>query len=114
MEIEGLVGQSLSSVEFSQDFLELHFDGPTLTLYEWPEVFREEGSYAFGEPEYRNVLCGLISEDVSAASLVEGEAVEVQFENGASIRTSLRPEDVTTPEVGSLTSGEPGDEMLVF
>jgi hypothetical protein len=113
MEIEGLVGQSLSSVEFSQDFVELHFDGPTLTLYEWPEVFREEGSYAFGEPEYRNVLCALIAEDVVAASLVEGEAIEVQFESG-SIRMSLRPEDVTAPEAGSLTSGQPGDEMLIF
>jgi hypothetical protein len=113
MEIEGLVGQSLSSVEFSQDFVELHFDGPTLTLYEWPEVFREEGSYAFGEPEYRNVLCALITEDVVAASLVEGEAIEVQF-GGGSLRMSLRPEDVTTPEAGSLTSGQPGDEMLIF
>lgn len=114
MELEDLVGQPLNSVEFVQDYLQLRFDGPVLTLYEWPEVFREEGSYAFGEPEYRNVLCDLIAEDVTAASLVEGEAMEVQFSSGASIRTSLRPEDLSSPEVGSLTSGEPGDELLLF
>ena len=114
MELEELVGQTLGSVEFVQDYLQLRFDGPLLTLYEWPEVFREEGSYAFGEPEYRNVLCDLIADDVTAASLEEGEAMEVQFSSGASIRSSLRVEDISSPEVGSLFSGEPGDELLVF
>lgn len=114
MDLEELVGQALISVEFVQDYLQLRFDGPVLTLYEWPEVFREEGSYAFGEPEYRDVLCNLIAEDVTAASLVEGEAMEVQFSGGASIRTTLRAEDISSPEVGSLFSGVPGDELLVF
>lgn len=114
MELEDLVGEQLSAVEFVQDFLQLRFDGPVLTLLEWPEVFREEGSYAYGEPEYRNVLCDLIAEDVAAASLVEGEAVEVQFASGASVRLSLRSEDLSSPEAGSLSSGKPGDELLVF
>src|SRR6266702_971059 len=74
MELESLVGQELSAVEFVQDYVQLRFDGPLVTFYEWPEVFREEGSYAFGEPEYRNVLCALIGESVSAASVEEGEA----------------------------------------
>jgi hypothetical protein len=114
MEVEDLVGAELTSVEFVQDYLQLKFDGPTLTFYEWPDVFREEGSYAYGEPEFRNVLCDLISSGVTAASLVEGEAIEVQFENGVSIRTSLRLEDISSPEAGSLASGEPGDELLTF
>ena len=114
MEVEDLVGQELTSVEFVQDYLQLKFDGPVLTFYEWPDVFREEGSYAFGEPEYRNVLCDLINAGVTAASLVEGEAIEVQFENGVSIRTSLRLEDISSLEAGSLVSGEPGDELLTF
>ncbi len=114
MELEDLIGEQLSSVEFIQDYLQLRFDGPVLTFFEWPEVFREEGSYAFGEPEYRNVLCDLIGEDVTAASLLEGEAIEVQFASGASIRTSLRLEDLSSPEAGSLSSGEPGDELLLF
>ncbi len=114
MEVDDLVGQELTAVEFVQDHLQLRFDGPVLTLYEWPEVFREEGSYAYGEPEFRNVLCGLIGENVGAATLVEYEALEIQFESGSSIRTSLREEDVSGPETGSLSSGEVGDEMLTF
>ena len=58
-DLSSLVGQELSSVGFLADHLVLHFDGPKLTFYAWPDVFREEGSYAFGEPEYRNVLCGV-------------------------------------------------------
>ena len=34
-----MVGQELSAVEFVQDYLQLRFDGPVLTLFEWPDVF---------------------------------------------------------------------------
>ncbi|MDE3106198.1 MAG: hypothetical protein KGK08_13595 [Acidobacteriota bacterium] len=114
MQAEDLEGLPLTAVAFVQDYLQLQFDGPVLTLYAWPEAFRDEGSYAYGEPEYRNVLCELIGNDVEAATLVEDEALEIRFVNGSSLRVSLREEERTGPEAGSLVSGEPGDEMLVF
>ncbi len=101
-DLSGLVGQELTSVEFIQDHLTLHFDGPTVTFFAWPEVFREEGSYAYGEPEYRNVLCAVLSEDVSAATLEEGEAIELEFESGVILRASLREEDLDVPVAGQL------------
>jgi hypothetical protein len=100
-----VIGQELSSVEFLQDHLVLHFDGPTLTLYTWPDVFREEGSYAYGEPEYRNVLCGVLSEDVTAATLEEGEALEIEFQSGVILRASLREEDLDVPIAGQFSDG---------
>jgi hypothetical protein len=99
-----LVGQELSSVEFLQDHLVLHFDGPTVTFYAWPDVFREEGSYAYGEPEYRNVLCAVLTEDVTAASLESGEAIEIEFESGVILRTSLREEDLDVPIAGEFST----------
>ncbi len=104
-DLSALVGQELTSVEFIQDHLILHFDGPTLTFFAWPDVFREEGSYAFGEPEYRNHLCGIIAEDVTAATLEEGEAIEIEFESGIILRASVREEDVETPVAGQYSSG---------
>jgi hypothetical protein len=98
-----LVGQELSSVEFLQDHLVLHFDGPALTFYAWPEVFREEGSYAYGEPAYRDVLCGVLSEDVTAASLELDEAIEIEFTSGVIIRASLREEDLDVPVAGQFS-----------
>ena len=101
-DLSSVIGQELSSVEFLQDHLVLHFDGPALTLYTWPDVFREEGSYAFGEPEYRNVLCSVLSEDVTAATLEEGEAIEIEFASGVILRTSLREEDLDLPVAGQF------------
>ena len=107
VDLSPLVGQELTSVEFIQDHLILHFDGPAITFFAWPDVFREEGSYAYGEPEYRNVLCGVITEDVTAATLEEGEAIEIEFESGIIIRASLREEDLDVPIAGQfLHEGE--------
>lgn len=114
MSFDSIVGQELSAVEFVQDYLQLRFDGPVLTLFEWPDLFLDEGSYAFGEPEYRNILCAQIAQTVSAASLVEGEAMEIEFENGVILRASLRMEDVAGPEAGHFASGDDGDELLEF
>jgi hypothetical protein len=101
-DLSSVIGQELSSVEFLQDHLVLHFDGPTLTFYTWPDVFREEGSYAYGEPEYRNVLCGVLSEEITAATLEEGEAIEIEFTSGVVLRASLREEDLDVPIAGQF------------
>ena len=82
-DLSSVIGQELSSVEFLQDHLVLHFDGPTLTLYTWPDVFREEGSYAYGEPEYRNVLCAVLS---TSTSLIE---MQTSVPVPSTIRSSL-------------------------
>ena len=114
MELEAIVGQELSAVEFVSDFLQLRFEGPVVSFLEWPDVFREEGSYAFGEPEYRNVLCAVIGEAVSAASVEEGEAIEIVFENGVTVRASLRVEDLSGPEGGSISYADGTGEILSF
>jgi hypothetical protein len=114
MELEALVGQELAAVEFVQDYVQLRFDGPLVTFYEWPEVFREEGSYAFGEPEYRDVLCALIGDSVSATTVEEGEALEIQFESGVNVRVSLRLEDLVGPEGGSVAYADGAGDVLNF
>lgn len=115
MDITAIDGAELSSVEFVQNFLILKFEGPTLTLYTWPEVFREEGSYAFGEPEYRNWLCALIGDTVKACTLEEGLALEIEFESGNTLRASLREEDLEAPEAGEYCeSGDPREEVIEF
>jgi hypothetical protein len=110
-DLTALVGLELTSVEYIQDHLILHFGepaggGPEVTFFTWPDVFREEGSYAYGEPEFRNVLCGIITEDVTAATLEENEAIEIEFESGIILRASLREEDLDVPVAGQFSFGE--------
>jgi hypothetical protein len=113
MDVESLVGQELSSVTFVQDYLQLEFNGPSLTLFVWPEIFREEGSYGFGEPGYRDWLCAEIGEEVSEATIVIGEAFELQFEDGIILRASLREEDLDVTDAGHFLAGQ-GQPLVVF
>jgi hypothetical protein len=114
MDITPIEGQELSTVAFVQDYLQLEFSGPILTLYIWPVVFPAEGSYDFGEPGYRDALCAQIGIAAETATLVEGVALEIAFENGAIFRTSLRAEDYEGTEAGQFYSGDTDDELLDF
>ena len=64
MDISAIEGEELKSVAFVEDFLELRFGVPALTLYDWPYLLLTDFSVGFGEPEYRNALCSLIGETV--------------------------------------------------
>jgi hypothetical protein len=103
MDISAIEGEELKSVAFVEDFLELRFGAPLLTLYDWPHVLLPHFSVAFGEPEYRNALCAQIGETVSTASLEEDDALTIEFGNGIVFGLSLREEDVDGPESGSYS-----------
>ena len=112
MDVSTIVGQELVAVEFVQDFLQLRFDGPLLTLFEWPHVMATEASMAFGEPGYRDALCAQIGEEVTAAALEEGDALTIEFANGMVIGLSLRMEDLAVPEAGFYSeSGAAADQV---
>lgn len=103
MDISAIVGEELTAIEFVQDYLQLRFDGPLLTLYAWPHLLLSDYSIAFGEPEYRNALCSQIGETVEEASLEEGDALTVKLENGTVFALSLREEDLDGPEAGAFS-----------
>jgi hypothetical protein len=92
-----LVGEQLSSVEFVQDYVQLHFDGRTLTAYIWPEIKIKDSIFRFGEIEYRNKLCNLIGVEVEDLFLKDKEFLIILFndEKGV-ISINLSP---TNPEI---------------
>ena len=107
MDITAIEGEELKAVAFVEDYLELSFGAPLLTLRNWPHVMLPDFSVAFGEPEYRNALCAQIGEMVSTASLEEDSALTIELGNGVVLGLSLREEDVDGPESGSYS--EMGD-----
>ena len=50
MDISAIEGEELRTVAFVEDYLELRFGDPVLTLYAWPFVMHTEYSVAIGEP----------------------------------------------------------------
>lgn len=103
MDISAIDGQELKAVEFIEDFLQLRFETSMFKLYAWPHVLFPDFSVAYGEPEYRNALCAQIGEKVAQASLEEGDALTIEFENGTVFGLSLREEDIDGPESGSYS-----------
>lgn len=98
-----LIGEELTSVEFMQDTLALHFGDNLLTLNEWPLVADSEGiSIGFGEPGYRDAICFVIGLEVEKATYTEGVELTMEFDNGTVIAMSLREEDLQSSEAGEL------------
>lgn len=52
----------------------------------------------WGEPSFRDTLCDLISHTVTQASVVEDDALSLEFDNGSVWTASLRDEDQRGPE----------------
>lgn len=104
MDIAEIEGQELTAVEFVQDHLQLRFDGPALTFYEWPSVLLSDFSVSYGEPEFRNALCAQIGESVEEALLEEGSALTLKLSNGVVLALSLREEDLSGPEAGAYSA----------
>jgi hypothetical protein len=107
VDISTIIGEELVAVEFVQEHLQLRFAAPLFTLFAWPHVLLPDFSVAYGEPEYRNALCAQLGEKVVTASLEEGDALTIEFENGTVFGLSLREEDLDGPESGSYS--ETGD-----
>ncbi|MGA8222488.1 MAG: hypothetical protein WB780_12605 [Candidatus Acidiferrales bacterium] len=115
MFLQPAVGEQLSSVEFVQDYLQLHFDGPALTLFVWPVIVLADQEAHFGEVGYRNVLCARIGRKVIEVSIDEEKAIVIHFDDGVSMTNSLRPEDRTGPEAGYFASShDPKEPLLEF
>jgi hypothetical protein len=78
---KSIIGEQLSSVEFIQDYLQLHFDGNTLTLYSWPQVNLGSLTYKHGDIMYRNALCEIISHEVDRVVLLKNTRVTFYFDD---------------------------------
>src|SRR6202522_2195890 len=100
MDVSEIIGEELKADEFVEDFLQLRFEAPLLIFYAWPHVLFPEFSVAYGEPEYRNALCAQIGDKVVQASLEEGDALTLEFENGTVFGLSLREPEVDGPQTG--------------
>lgn len=86
---KSILGEQLSSVEFVQDYLQLHFDENTLTLYNWPYLHIDSKNYKIGNLGYRDKLCEIIGHRISDVLLIENKDLNLFFEGGQQIILSL-------------------------
>lgn len=98
--LQDLIDRQLSSVEFVQDYLQLHFDGITLTSFNKPIVIINGITYTISTPGYRDALCSLISQIVIEVYETK-EVISIQFGGTNYINISIREEDCN-PEAAML------------
>ena len=103
--LEILVGREMSAVSFVRDYLQLHFDGPRLTLITDPVVQVDNVYYRAGMPGYRDALVGLVSKTVRRTSIVEGEAITLEYDDRTRISISLRSNDYQSAEAAVFDTG---------
>ncbi len=110
-----LNGEQLSSVEFVQDYVQLHFDGRTITAYVWPEVTFGEEEFNFGQEGYRNKLCDLIGLEVKDLYYQEKDFLVMIFKNTeGAIRLNLDPKNPDVVSEVAIFNDDLDNTWLVF
>ncbi len=112
--INNLIGEQLSSVEFVQDYLQLHFDGKDLTLYIWPTVQVKNELYDIYHIEFRNWLCSLISLIVVDVFLVEKTELIILFPDNQAIKVNLSQNNPDIISEIGIFNDTIKNEWLVF
>lgn len=108
-----LIGEQLSSVEFVQDYFQLRFGGPTITVLNPTTVSSGQHLARSWDENFRNLLCGQIAKQISRASFADHVALTIEFEDGAHIAVSLLDNDYTGPEALNLSGFSRGFMMVV-
>ena len=114
MLLDELKSQRLSSVEFVQDYIQLHFDDYTINLYNPVKVVEGSTTLQQGQVGFRDGLCNLINGIVRDVFYIEGDKVEVAFEGGSSVVVSIADKDYSGPEALMLRSRDPKASWLVI
>ena len=100
-----LIGEQLSAVTFVQDYLQLHFDGPFLTVFSHPVVRIGDQAFQVGEPGFRDALCSNIAKNVAKAQVVYGESISIRFVDGAMINIPLQDDSCLDGEAVNFAAG---------
>jgi hypothetical protein len=91
-------------VEFVQDYVQFHFDGPTLTAITWPRVHVAQRSIDWDQPGFRDTVCGRIGKLVRRAYAIPSREIVVEFDDNSSVSISTDAKDARAAEAAVLDS----------
>jgi hypothetical protein len=98
--LAGLVGESLSSVTFVMDYLQMEFNGYRFNFYNWPVLYENQDSFTQDKDIYYHKLVTLIGQTVKAVDEYLDIGLGIEFESGSLLSIPLRVgENFETPEI---------------
>jgi len=92
-----LAGSCLSSVEFVHDYIQFHFQGPSLSTFTLPSVKSVVGYLSAADDGHRDALCSQVGSEVEEV-VPTREELTVRFAGSVAFIVSLRDEDTRGPE----------------
>ena len=110
-----LIGEQLGSIEFVMDYLQLHFDGKTFTIYIWPQIILEKNVLIHSDLNYKNELCAFIGYEVSNLIFIENQNLDLIFNNSISkIRINLNPSNPDIVSEIAIFNDKNDDSWFIF
>ena len=112
-----LGGHKVESVVFVMDYAQITLWGPQssprMTLCVWPRLETFGETRAYGDPGYRDALCGLIGRTVTAADESEAGGLVLHFDSD---RLVINPEpfELAGPEIALLAMNDDGGTWAVW
>jgi hypothetical protein len=103
--LDPIVGEYLSSVCFVLDYIQLDFNGKTLTAYNPIAVSAEYRCINGNHAGWRDAICARIGRHVLSAICTDDE-IRIGFEDESTISLSLRDEDYVGPEAFQFQAPE--------
>ena len=82
--LSSIIGDSLDSVMFVADYVQLHFGDTTVNAYNPPAILVEDCTYDWGAHGYRDALCARLTARVNDAS-VNHASIFIAFGDGAAL-----------------------------
>lgn len=103
--IQTLVGEYPNQITFVEDYVQVGFNGLTLTALTDPIVETSNQCWRFPEAGSRDALCSLIGQVVSQAEVIEGKFIRLRFDSGTVLILPLDDESREGPEAAHFISG---------
>ncbi len=96
--LQRLIGTPLTSVDFVEDYVQLVWKKSFLTAHTMPVILAGGLEYREDNSEYRSAMYRLEGQELHGAEVIEGEALNLYFENGTTFTISLRDADYVVAE----------------
>jgi hypothetical protein len=93
------------------DYVQVHFNGPTLTFLVPVYIVTPEGRLVFPGPGGRDALCSLIGAEVAGVQASE-DVIELRFRDGRQLQAPLGEEHRSGPEAAHFREALNGPLMV--
>ena len=103
-----LVGESLSEVDFTQDYIELNFAYTFLRFFSNPSIQTDSFSGKFPDAGSRDALCSLIGKELTSLQLDDKKELVLVFESKDTVTLPLNRNICTLRRKAFCFSGREG------